>query len=142
VALLQDHAISGWNTYPVELYDAAGRLIQGYAGLGVTGRYAGRLSFDKRESAVVYLMAPSGKPFPHFKGLQFDSALWDGSDLFMDTCGSGYVLTTERVAKLFKKHKVTNCKFERIEDMQLLAQEHKIIRAELVSNFETPSRTD
>jgi hypothetical protein len=60
--------------------------------------------------------------------LHFDRSRWDGSDIFKDDEGTGWTLVTERVAALFKKHKVSNCELTDIESVELLASESAIIR--------------
>ena len=46
----------------------------------------------------------------------------------MDESGSGYILVTERVPKLFRKHRITNRKFQPIEEVELLAVQSEIQR--------------
>ena len=128
VEVLRSHNVSGWKIYGAKVFTAAEEPVQGYFGLGVIGRYKGRITFDARESSLIHHASPMGKQFPYFKGLRFDASNWDGSDIFVDTYGSGWILTSERVARLFNKYTVTNCSFQRIEDVELLAQESAIVR--------------
>lgn len=128
--LLEKHEIRGWISYRVRVFDFGGAEIPGYMGLGITGRCEGRIEFDKRESALVYRPSAKGKPMPHFHGLGFDRDRWDGSDIFMDQEGTGWILVTGRVAKLFKKCKVSNCVFQPVESIELLALETEILNGQ------------
>ena len=67
---------------------------------------------------------------PWFRGLHFDAGSWDGSDMFMDREGTGWILVTEKVAKLFKRAKVSNCDLRDIESLDHPAMESEIIKGE------------
>lgn len=126
--LLQEDGVTGWKPYPVRVFDMAGKEIPGYYGLGVTGRCGGRFGFDRRESALIYKASANGKPMPWFQSLHFAVSSWDGSDIFMDQEGSSWILVTDKVAKLFKRGKVSNCDLQDIESVELLAMDSEIIK--------------
>lgn len=125
--LLEQAGASGWGTYAVDVLSTTGDEIPGYYGLSVTGRYIGRIDFDRRESALVYRSSASGKAMPWFQGLQFDQKAWDRSDVFMDTEGTGRIFITEKVATLFRHAKVSNCRLLHIDDVDMLAAASDIV---------------
>jgi hypothetical protein len=92
----------------------------------VTGRCAS-ISFNKRADALVYRTKENGVRMPYFVGLRFDVNTWDGSDLFMGADRrTGWIVASERIERLFKRLKVTNCKFTQVENVELLAQKSDI----------------
>lgn len=99
--LFEEHGITGWKAYPIDLYDKLGRLVEGYSVLGITGR-CGPLDPTK---AVKRLTEYPGGIFPAYYGHYFDPESWDGSDIFMSS-SSGHINITERVKKLLEKHKI------------------------------------
>jgi hypothetical protein len=111
IALLQDSAVSGWSSYPVEVLNRDGEVLEGYAGLSIIGR-CGRMEFER--SLEVPKEYPAGT-FPVYKGLFFPPESWDGSDFFMPSDGTLYVFAVDRVQKLFRKARITNVAFERAD---------------------------
>jgi hypothetical protein len=69
--------LTGWGTFPVEIREKRNRVAIGYFGLVVTGRSGPPLL---RRDSLVAADYPGGTFLEH-KGLFFDSASWDGSDL-------------------------------------------------------------
>jgi hypothetical protein len=107
VELLQMNGISGWGTYPVEVYGRKGDPLPGYHGFAVTGSECRR---DRSRSKVITKQAvPGGKPFDVYKGLYFYEEDWDKSDLFIVRRYGGIVVT-DKVYKILKQTKVTNVK--------------------------------
>jgi hypothetical protein len=106
VDLLTAHRCSGWSTYPVEVYDRKGNLLPDYHGFAVTGPECQR---DKSRSKIVEKPppAPRGRSYKVYKGLYFDESCWDGNDFFWVRPFGGMIIT-EKVYRLFKKHKVRN----------------------------------
>jgi len=105
--LLQKNNISGWTTYPVEIYGRKGEPLPAYYGFAVTG---GECRRDRSHSQIVTKQAvPGGKPFEVYKGLYFYEEDWDGSDIFIVRRYGGIVVT-EKVYKTLKRTKVTNIK--------------------------------
>jgi hypothetical protein len=115
VELLTSLGATGWSTYPVEVLDRDGQVVQGYHGLSVTGRCAS-IFFDKEHSELVYEEAPMAL-VPMYRGLYVTRASWDGSDLF--TCAdrrTDYTIVTERVRTTLSKAKVTNVRMVAISE--------------------------
>lgn len=104
--LLVDNDVTGWKCYPIELYDKKGNRIDGYNGFSVTGRCGSALEY-KRDTLVQF----QGDWM--WKGAIFDLDAWDGSDIFF--VGGHYIITA-RVARLFKKHKISAIELIRLTD--------------------------
>ncbi len=116
IDLLMESNISGWSTYPVEIYDGQGNIISGYSGLAITGAEYTR---DRSRSVVITKPAPTptGMPYKVYKGLYFDEQNWDGKDFFL--VRSNLKIVTQNVYNLFKKNKVANVRFISLRDVEL-----------------------
>jgi len=99
--LLEEHGFTGWQTYPIELYDKKGNKIEGYYGFSVTGR-CGKVDWSKS-------VKEKGKAIYTYKGLYFDVNEWDGSD-FCVPDNYYAIIVTKPVAEVLKKNKITNIK--------------------------------
>ena len=109
--LLQLNGITGWSTYPVEVYGRKGEQLHSYHGFAVTGSECRR---DRSRSEILTRQAvQGGKPFEVYKGLYFFEEGWDGSDIFR-VSSSGGTVVTEEVYKLLKEAKVDECKADSI----------------------------
>ena len=107
VSLLNVSNVSGWSTYPVEVFDTEGILQPKYHGLAVTGAAC---EADYSRSTVVEKLspAPRGKSYEVFRGLYFDEDQWDGSDMFWV---GGLRVVVARVKALFEDAGIENVKF-------------------------------
>ncbi len=102
--LLRMNNITGWTTYPVEVYGRKGEPLPGYHGFAVTGNECRR---DRSRSQILTRQAvPGGEPFKVYKGLYFYEEDWDGSDIFL--IHNHGIVVTQKVRNLLKKFKVTN----------------------------------
>jgi hypothetical protein len=114
--LLRKNNISGWTTYPVEVFGRKGESLPDYHGFAVTGSKCRR---DRSRSHILTRQAvPGGKPFEVYKGLYFYEKDWDGSDIFR-VSSSGGTIVTEKVYKVLKKAKVTNVKLTPLPEVEL-----------------------
>jgi len=117
VALLETNDCTGWSTYPVEVYDRQGKLLPDYHGFAITGPECQR---DKNRSEIVEKPppAPGGRSYRVYKGLYFDESCWDGSDFFWVVPFGGRIIT-EKVYRLFRKHKVRNIELTPLPDVEI-----------------------
>ena len=117
VDLLTTNDCTGWSTYPVEVYDRQGNLLPGYHGFVVTGPECRR---DKSRSEIVEKPppAPRGRSYKVYKGLYFDEHCWDGSDFFWVVPFGGRIIS-EKVYRLFRKHKVRNIELTPLLDVEI-----------------------
>ncbi len=114
VKLLEVNEISGWSTFPVEVYDPDGILIPDFHGLAVTGP-SYRAEHNRSEIVQMPPLVQGGKSFEIYRGLFFDESLWDGTDMFwVDRVH----VVTERTCRLFQEHKVGNVQFTPLEERE------------------------
>jgi hypothetical protein len=118
--LLKNERVTGWRTYPVEVTDRQGAVIPAYRGFAVTGR-CGPFDSSKSQMIIKPPPVPRGRPAPYRRGLYFDPTTWDGSDVFCSENGWLFVVVTQRVQELFRRHKVTNVRFQRLVDVEIRA---------------------
>ena len=112
--ILIDNNITGWKTYPIQVFDKKGNEVPGYHGFSIIGRCKDLdISLLKERVAVQYY--ESGPIREYYKGFPLDLSAWDGSDIFL-LSGTGWSFITKRVYSLFKKHKITNIRYEKVTD--------------------------
>ena len=115
--VLEENKITGWETYPVKVYDKKGNEVEGYHGFSITGR-SGPVNYDNSE-IIKKQLAPKGPPSKYYKGLYFGYEEWDGSDFFI-TKGSFHIIVTKKVVQAVKKAQLTNIRFECLKDFETL----------------------
>jgi hypothetical protein len=117
VEFLTENEATGWATYPVEVYDRRGDPLPGYHGFAMTGPHCKR---DRSRSEIVTRPHPANaeRPVEHYKGLYFDESGWDGSDIFRVYSFGGTVVT-EKVYRLFRKHRIANVRFTRLTEVEI-----------------------
>lgn len=122
MALLVEHQITGWATYPVELFDRKGQHLPGYHGFAITGAMCER---DRSRSQVIEKppVVPNGQPYQVYRGLYFIESQWDGNDMFWVQHGGKVV--TERVYRLFRKHKIVNARFTPLSEVERRVSDDK-----------------
>lgn len=107
--LLSSNNITGWETYPIELYDKKEHPICGYNGFSITGRGG---EFDKN-----YELGYLNNDKNHFgattRGV-YNLNNWDGSDFFI--IDPIRIIVTERVMKLLKKNKIDAIEYKKLSD--------------------------
>ncbi len=124
VDLLKEDGLTGWATYAVDVRDKKGQAVPGYYGFAVTGRAGSR---DLRRGEIIDKppIVPGGKPYQVLRGLYFEGDYWDGQDF----CLMGSTLTiivTERVVRLFKRHRIRNVEFIRLPEVEVDVEDFKI----------------
>lgn len=107
VDLLTLGGVTGWDTYPVRVFDRQGQPAPGYHGLIITG-LCESIFVDPERAEVVYQDLPGGR-FPYYKGLTVTTDSWDGSDIFRAADRkTDHVVVTTKVEALFASAGVTN----------------------------------
>lgn len=115
--LFEEHTLTGWGTYPVQVLRSSGAVISDYVGLQITGRCG---PIDDTKSSQEMKAYPAGN-FPILKGLFFDPPTWDGSDFFMpgdDGESGAWQFVTGNVKKVVLENGVTNVEFEPIGEIE------------------------
>jgi hypothetical protein len=115
--LLAHERVSGWSTYPVEVYAKSGEPVPGFAGLAITGRCG---PVDLSRSAIELREYPGGW-VPHFRGHYFVPDTWDGTDLFMEAPDQLGKTSTSRFLSprgysILKRARVRNLRFVRLTE--------------------------
>jgi hypothetical protein len=108
--LLISEGVSGWGSIPCTLHGKHGEEWQ-YNYLTVAGRCG---EIDNSKSTKYFEQKPGGR-FPAWKGLFFDEATWDGSDVFQPR-GSANLFVVDRVRTLLERAKVKHVKFEALDE--------------------------
>lgn len=98
VDLLVSEGLSGWETYPVELFDRKGGSIPGYEGFLTVGR-----------------CGPLIRPADRYR---FDPATWDGSDFFRAS-DNGTTFITARARRALLVANVRNVELHALEEYTL-----------------------
>lgn len=114
VGLLTENNITGWETYPIQVFDKNGVEIHGYHGFSITGRCRD-LDLSLLKERIEYQYCASGPICYYYKGIPIDLSSWDGSDIFL-LAGTGHMFMHKKVFSLFKKNKITNCEYINITD--------------------------
>lgn len=105
---------TGWSTYTVDLVGKKGEPIDGYHGLVVTGR-CGPASWERGQRVMKKF--PGGMK-PVRRGLFFDEATWDGSDLWMPSDQKGNIFVSERARGVLARAK--NVRLEPTTEVEML----------------------
>ena len=113
---LQAHQISGWKSYPAEVYNQRGARVPGYSVFAVTGR-SGPVNRKKGKLIVRAPLRPTGPPRRWWVGVYFDLASWDSSDVFVPE-GSLRMIGTQKVIDLFEKLQVSNLRWQAVTEVR------------------------
>ena len=111
VDVLSSNNITGWKTYPVEVYDRNENYIGGYYGFTITGRCLAL----KPSLAEPYVKQYPGGPYNTYKGNPLNLDYWDGSDIFL-LQGTRFQFVSKKVKNIIKINKLTNICFEDIAE--------------------------
>ena len=132
IDLLQKNNITGWKTYPVEVYTQEGILLKGLNGFTITGR-CGAVKPSLCEEVTIPPAYKGGPSVPGYKGDPLDLDAWDGSDLFIleHTC---YKYATEKARKVLSKLTYSNVAFVDIAE-RLIPQKDAIWKAPMGVNI-------
>ncbi len=114
---LEENSITGWKTYPAEVRNKKGKHIEGYSLLAVTGR-SGPIDDAKGEVFLKDPPIPLGGRYKMKRGLYFDLAAWDKSDIFIPE-GSLSIIVTAKVKKLLEKIKASNVWLRHVSDVEI-----------------------
>lgn len=93
--VLEQGHVTGWQTYPIKLFDKKGVEVDGYHGFSVIGR--GGEFEDKDEYSIHERVIKNIK-------WKYRLSNWDGSDFFFIKNGGFYI--TEKVKILFRINKI------------------------------------
>lgn len=115
--VLKLNQLSGWNSFPVEVYGKNDERIDGYQCLSITGRCS---TLDERKSLKILKppRVPQAMPYYVKKGLYFDINKWDGSDFFLAP-NKGFIFVTQKVRNILESEKASNVLFINALDIEI-----------------------
>jgi hypothetical protein len=116
INILKENNISGWKTYPCEIYDWDSNIIDGYSIFSVTGRCSA-IDYSKSEKIMIQPLSPKGKPVEGIRGLYFEPNSWDESDIFTPE-NSKFTIVTEKVKRLFENYNISNVTFKKLTEYE------------------------
>ena len=107
LSLLRENRITGWERYPIILFDKKNNLIDGYSGFSVLGQGGSfakwrEYRYDKKKEEL----------YVKERGV-YDISQWDGSDFFLI---DSFLIVTARVVHVMKANKVTALSFQKFSD--------------------------
>lgn len=111
--ILEINQLSGWQPFPIKLYDEKNNLINGYCGFSVTG-HCGPLSYDKCE-IIEKRQVPEGPLAKYYRGVTIEQ--WDGADFFTPQ-GTYQTFVTLKAGKVLQANKITNLELEKLENIE------------------------
>lgn len=106
--IFKKNSFTGWNVFPIEVFDKKGKEIKNYYGFSVTGR-CGSISFDKSKS-IKKQFSPNSPFENYYIGLYIGLDRWDGSDIFIPE-GSLHIIMSKKLKIIMEKEKVSNIEF-------------------------------
>ncbi len=110
LSLLKHYRLTGWSTYPVELFSGGKRLRRSYYGLSVTGR-CGPIDWSRRERIRINSLVHKGERMQIWQGLPFDENSWDGSDFFVTRGEDAFLFVTRHAKLVLQSERITNIVF-------------------------------
>jgi hypothetical protein len=112
--------VTGWDTFPVELFDALEHEVEddqidGYAGLSVVGKSG---AIDQGRHEVVIKPAAVGPALIKWaRGLWFAIESWDGSDLFVPA-ESQMLIASAKAVEVLQAIRATNVTMTRLTEFE------------------------
>ena len=113
--LLFNNNITGWKTYPIELYDKKGKIIEGYYGFSVIG-VCGKIDYSK-SSVIEKSIFPGGPISKYYVGEYIGFDKWDGSDFFIPE-EHHRIKCTKKVVSIISDEKITHIRFEQLSKIE------------------------
>ncbi len=116
IDVLRRKQFGGWLAFPVNVYLADGSRLSDYHGIATTGR-CGPIDDRLSERITIPPRGPGGEPGPGLRGICFDPASWDGSDIFTpDEYTSIFIV--DRVRRALEEVKMTNASIKRLSEIE------------------------
>ncbi|MEX2569221.1 MAG: hypothetical protein WD431_24970 [Cyclobacteriaceae bacterium] len=110
---------SGFNGYilrPITLKDKKDISISGYKLLSIISK-VGSIENEKSFKKMMPPIVSWEDPYEAYIGLYFDVFTWDKSHFFYPE-GTSFIFVVEEVKRLFEQKKVTNCRFNKVIDLE------------------------
>jgi hypothetical protein len=115
-AALNDNLCTGWQTFPVKLFDRHNSEIPGYSGLSILGK-AGRI--DVSDSSIIKRrLAENAPESVYYRGLMLSADSWDGSDLFLPE-NSLMILASKKCERVIRDGAFSNVRLTSINKIEV-----------------------
>ncbi|MCB9310529.1 MAG: hypothetical protein H6567_10770 [Lewinellaceae bacterium] len=118
VEILKSEQLTGWRSNPVSIKIKKGVVNYDYEYWVITGKcgplIAGEIGHEYHKFTDAHNVKTT-----HRLGVKFDMDTWDGSDFFMSTDMSGYLLMTERAKKVIESIESKNVLITPIEELKV-----------------------
>ncbi len=118
VKIFKSEKLTGWSSDPVSIKIKKGVVNSDYEYWIILGKcgplIAGEIDCEYRKIADIHSAKSTYR-----LGLNFDIKSWDGSDFFMSTDKSGYLLMTERAKKVIELIESKNVKILPLEELKV-----------------------
>ena len=115
ISVLQTSGFSGWRGLESVVRQSGEPILPGYRLLTITGR-SGPIE-DGRSERLLIPSPTAGSAVGGWRGILFDPATWDGSDLFLPA-NTAHTIVLDRVRDALLRVGITGAEFERITDIE------------------------
>lgn len=115
-SILKEYQFKGFCLRPIKLKDKKQEVIDGYQLLSIVSK-VGPIINERSIKKTMHPIVPWADPYEAYVGLYFDVSSWDGSHFFYPN-GTSYIFVVEEVKVIFEENKVTNCRFDKIVDVE------------------------
>jgi hypothetical protein len=116
VDVLREGGFTGWDVHPARIELEGGKRVEDHGALMVSGR-SGPVDEALSESVTLPRPVPEGNEVPGLRGLLFDPATWDGSDIFTPETTT-FVMITDAVREALEAVSPSNLRLERITEIE------------------------
>ncbi len=107
---------TGWEPHPARIELPDGKRVDDHVALTVSARSA-PIDDSLSEEVILPRPVPEGNEVPGLRGLLFDPATWDGSDVFTPETTT-FVIVTDAVREALEAASPTNLRLERITEIE------------------------
>lgn len=114
--ILKESGFKGYSLRGITLKDKKNELIHGYQLLSIISK-VGPFQNEKSIKKMMPPIVSWSDPYEAYIGLYFDVSTWDGSHFFYPE-GTSYIFVLEEVKKLFEEHKISNCQFKKVLELE------------------------
>ncbi|MDR3623769.1 MAG: hypothetical protein P4L16_01360 [Chlamydiales bacterium] len=99
--VLENNNLTGWQTFPIKIFDKQKREIVGYHDLSITG-ICGPVDWNRSE-IIEKRLVPTGPFGKYYKGLYIALDQWGKSDFFLPKNYAGIIVSSKAADVLKKK---------------------------------------
>jgi hypothetical protein len=113
---------TGWNYYPVRVYDRINIELPDYFGLSITSD-GGERDLSRSKVITKPPIVLGAKPRRMYQGFYFNEQKCGCSDIFR--IGGAFIIITDKVRKAMKHEHISNISFEPLPDIEMYVPNSK-----------------